>query len=315
MEINNLEIDIFAPIIIPTLCRFEHFKRCVESLSRCTHADKTELIIGLDYPLKESHVEGYSKILDFVNNGIAGFKKVTVIKHSQNQGASLNYYQLLDYAFNLYDRIIVSEDDNEFSPNFLDYINKGFVRYNDSEDVVAICGYNYPIEMMDYPKNAYLSHNYSAWGCGIWKSKNEKYLTEFNLEKCSKILKSPVSMFKILVKKPTLAISLWRMLQQKKLLGDVNREVYNIIGNHYCLFPRLSLVRNWGHDGSGVNCSDYGNDLYLSQTIDVNPIFNLTHEISVIPDKFNKRLRKFFGDRPYDLILRSYRFMKKKIFN
>ena len=39
---------IYYPVCIPTLNRYEHLKACVESLQRCTHADKTELIIGLD---------------------------------------------------------------------------------------------------------------------------------------------------------------------------------------------------------------------------------------------------------------------------
>ncbi len=52
----------WAPVFIPTLCRFEHFKRCVESLAVCTHANETELFIALDYPCKESHWDGYRRI-------------------------------------------------------------------------------------------------------------------------------------------------------------------------------------------------------------------------------------------------------------
>ena len=33
----------FAPVLIPTLCRYDHLKRCIESLSACTHAEKTDL--------------------------------------------------------------------------------------------------------------------------------------------------------------------------------------------------------------------------------------------------------------------------------
>ena len=40
----------YAPVIIPTLSRFEHFKRCWESLENCTGADKTEVFVALDYP-------------------------------------------------------------------------------------------------------------------------------------------------------------------------------------------------------------------------------------------------------------------------
>lgn len=308
---REIEVKNYAPIIIPTLCRYDHFKRCVESLSRCTHADKTELIIGLDFPLKESQKEGYDKISDLIKRGINGFKKVTVIRHNSNQGAVNNYRYILAYAFQRYERVIVTEDDNEFSPNFLDYINKGLELYNDSDEVVAVCGYNYPVDMSDYDQNTYLSHNYSAWGCGFWKSKNEKYLSEFTLEESCKILKSPSQLLKILRTKPSLAISLWYMSRQRELLGDVNREVYNICRNHRALFPRQSLVRNWGHDGSGINCSSINNDVYLNQEIDKDSIFNFGNEIKSLPHKYNKRLRRFFGDRPYDLTLRALRFLKK----
>ena len=40
----------YYPIVIPTLNRYEHFKKCVESLARNTHADKTELIVGVRLP-------------------------------------------------------------------------------------------------------------------------------------------------------------------------------------------------------------------------------------------------------------------------
>ena len=50
------------PVYIPTLNRYEHFRNCVESLARCTHADKIELVVGLDYPPSEKYVEGWKKI-------------------------------------------------------------------------------------------------------------------------------------------------------------------------------------------------------------------------------------------------------------
>lgn len=46
------------PILIPTLDRYEHFKKCIESLAKNTHANKTELVIGLDYPPSEKYMDG-----------------------------------------------------------------------------------------------------------------------------------------------------------------------------------------------------------------------------------------------------------------
>ena len=47
---ENIIVNNLAPVIIPTLCRYDHFKRLMESLNKCTWADKTDVYIGLDYP-------------------------------------------------------------------------------------------------------------------------------------------------------------------------------------------------------------------------------------------------------------------------
>ena len=42
-----------VPIIIPTLCRYEHFARCIESLKENKYAQYTDIYIGIDYPITE----------------------------------------------------------------------------------------------------------------------------------------------------------------------------------------------------------------------------------------------------------------------
>ena len=74
---------IYAPVIIPTLNRYEHLKNCLESLSKCSGAENTEVYIGLDYPSRSEHLSGYKKIRDYLDNcGDLGFKKLTVIKRA-----------------------------------------------------------------------------------------------------------------------------------------------------------------------------------------------------------------------------------------
>ena len=38
-----MKITKYAPIVIPTLNRYEHFKRCLESIERCTGAEYTDV--------------------------------------------------------------------------------------------------------------------------------------------------------------------------------------------------------------------------------------------------------------------------------
>ena len=44
---------IYAPVLIPTLCRADHFIRCLESLKKNTWAKYTEVYVAVDYPAKE----------------------------------------------------------------------------------------------------------------------------------------------------------------------------------------------------------------------------------------------------------------------
>ena len=59
---------IYYPIIIPTLNRYEHFKRCVESLAKNIHSDKTERVIGFDFPPSNKYFDGYEKMKNDILN-------------------------------------------------------------------------------------------------------------------------------------------------------------------------------------------------------------------------------------------------------
>lgn len=290
--IDNTTITTFAPVLIPTLNRYAHLKRCVESLSRCTHADKTELIIGLDYPPSEKYFEGWESICEYVSK-INGFKKVTILKREENFGAVKNLDNLREYASTKYDCFIMTEDDNEFSPNFLDYINKGLEKYKDNPNIFAICGYNYPVDMSTYSYDYYFSHNFAAWGYGSWFNKLEKV---FKLIKKDNYIinfykKYP---FKYYFKNHLRLMELSARIGDG-FLGDMYITSYLHGSNVFTVFPKISLVRNWGHDGTGINCGKVKTgieDLYSKQEIDDRDIFPFKDDLpfnidSIVHKKIN----------------------------
>lgn len=247
----------YAPVIIPTLCRFEHFKRCVDSLSRCTGAEYTDLYIGLDYPAKDSHWLGYNKICEYVTQ-ITGFKQVIVLKREKNMGAMANYKDLIENLKGYYDRYISSADDNEFSPNFLEYINAGLDRYKDDPKVLYICGnmmpwavdFNY--YMGEWGKNAFPASDYNAMGLGHWFDKEPE--VPFTKES---VLKSWKITYKAFRSGYCTSISrMMKQLNKESQLPDVCLRLYCAFNNLYCIFPTISKVKNWGYDGTGINSDD-----------------------------------------------------------
>lgn len=291
----NVIMNTFAPVLIPTLNRYEHFKRCVESLSACTHAEKTDFFIFLDYPLKDAHWEGYELIKAYLPN-IKGFKTVNVIEREKNYGAVENIFKSMEYVFDKYDRLIFSEDDNEFSPNFLDYINKGLEKFENDPNIVAICGYNYPIVMpKNYIHNYYYYEAFSAWGFGAWKNKPIKEF--YNPDEIIGLLTN-----KKFIKK---SIQYYGLAQLFSLLIAVNRKVVkygdgaitiNLLKeNRFCVFPTVTKLRNHGHDGSGVNCGIVKDNTFIKQRIDIYFEFSYSKSVPIFDRKIQYRLRKYFG--------------------
>ena len=288
---------IYAPIIIPTLCRYSHLKKCLDSLSKCTDADKTEVFIGVDYPLNDSHWEGYKKVCSLLESTTYSFKKITIVKRKENYGPTKNIdFLLKEHIYSKYDTFIFSEDDNEFSPNFLKFINANLERYKDDKDIYAICGYNYPLDFKNYPQSKiYKSFFYSPWGVGLWTDKMKKV----SAKDADKILHNPIKVLKIGIKVPSLLRTLISMRYDNVVYGDALLRAKLFLEGKDCIFPILSKVRNRGFDITGVNCKDDGG-IHLTQIIDYQIEYSDNEEIEV-PD-FLKMVNGYYRKSIFDRI-------------
>lgn len=293
----------YAPILITTLSRFEHFKRCVNSLKECDCSRQTDLFIALDFPLNEGHLNGYDKISSFISE-ITGFKSVNIIKRESNFGAFKNSADAINFVFSKYETLIFTEDDNIFSKDFLYYINKGLSTYKYNEQIFSICGYNYPIVMpKTYKDDIYIWKGYSAWGVGLWRDKFLK------IDWSEEVIHSRVKIFlrnyiKILEFNKIANIylpALLNMYIRNTIHGDVYISMYQFLNNTYSIFPIESRVVNIGNDGSGENCKALNYDIYSKQsiyngTINYN-LHTLTEQNKEIDNLLKKHFRKSIIDK------------------
>lgn len=67
----------YAPILIPTMCRYNHFFRLIESLKVNTWAKYTDIYIGLDYPPSSKYEEGYKQICEYLDGDFSEFTRFT----------------------------------------------------------------------------------------------------------------------------------------------------------------------------------------------------------------------------------------------
>ena len=287
----------YAPIIIPTLCRYDHLRKCLDSLSRCKDADKTEVYIGIDYPTKDVHWEGYKKICLYLEEYKFPFKRLVVDKRIENCGPSKNIQLLTkDYIIDRFETYIFTEDDNEFSPNFLRFINTNLEKYKTDENVYAVCGYNYPFDFTSFPQDRiYKSFFYSPWGVGLWVNKNKKAVS---VKEVDDILRNIRKVISIGAKIPFLLHTLISMRYDNVLYGDAVLRARLFLDGKKCIFPILSKVRNMGFDKSGLNCKDDGG-IHINQNIDIQTDYYHNEEIDV-PNFFkmvNEYYRRSVSDR------------------
>lgn len=282
---------VYYPVIIPTLNRYEHLKDCVESLAKNTYANETELVIGLDYPPSEKYMEGWQQIKEYIPT-ISGFKKLTVIEHKENLGPIGNTYFLQNYVLEHYDAYIYTEDDNVFSPCFLDFMNKGLEKYRMDENVIAVCAYlenerwqihtgtNTVIKLVgDYP----------AWGIGCWKDKGNE---------ARENLKSGCRRFFCDNRKRLLKMfGFWGQLNHiifwldNPLLDypcDFTISAYTIVYKKMVVCSAIPLVKNMGYDGSGENCGTLDDNYLAERQITDDKIFNLVDHLTDKDIKYTK---------------------------
>lgn len=307
---------IYAPVIIPTLCRAEHLKRCVESLRKNTWADKTDVYIGLDYPAKEKHWDGYSIIKQYLEGDFPEFRSFRVFIREENYGSSKNTRSLRKECSKEHDRFILLEDDLEVSPDFLQYMDEALSEYEDDESVVGVTGYSYPISWIADPACTVVRENFtaSAWGRGFWNKKREKVARFLKPNGLSRHFSSAYrdgkfqQMLDFAVKDyVTLSRNGWSAKNAYlNTTTDVAMRIYLAVCGRWYIMPLVSKVRNHGYDGSGANCQKIDGSMdgatvssydFSRQPIDTETTFTLVED-KQFPLERNRQLLNDFDAVP-----------------
>lgn len=308
----------YAPIIIPTLCRYEHFVRCIESLKKNTWAEYTDIYIGLDYPKNASHEEGYKKIKEYLKGDFSEFHSFTVFERKRNFGATKNSKRLQKDCLKKHDRFIYSEDDMEYSPNFIQYMDIALNEYEKDPSVVAVTGYSYPIDWKVAEGCTVVKQNFncSAWGRGFWRKKRTgflRYLKHYGLSRdfCKAYKNNRFSemLDPAIIEYTNFVAYGWPTPRTfLNSTTDVAMRIYLAVKSKYVVMPIVSKVRNHGFDGSGIYCQEIefnnsekitaNNYPFNLQPIDSNTEFELIEDTGFNLDTNRALLNEFENADP-----------------
>lgn len=317
----------YAPFVVPTLCRSEHFIRMIESLKRNSWACYTDIIVGVDFPPSEKYSKGRQEICDYLDHGdFSAFKQLIVFKQTENLGAGKNAAFLGNYVAQHYDRWIYCDDDCEFSPNFLEYMDKCLDAFEDDQNVVAVTGYSYPIDWVASEGATCMKQQFNSatWGLGRWVKKSvavsEYILSRKMLDDARMVIREgrhEKMISRCFTKYIQAAFNPDNPKELMKKVSDVSLRAYLACQDKYCVSPIVSKARNHGFDGSGLFCQnvtsvdntksnsyDYGN-----QPIDDSEHFDIVLNNPALMEANRKKLDAF--DR---VPKRQLRVTKIKVF-
>lgn len=252
----------YSPVIIPTLNRKEHLERCLNSLANNTYAKNTDIFISVDFPPNKNYENGCEEIKKYLETfDKSQFNSVKIYYQANNLGVMENYYFLKNEVKNTYSTYIYTEDDNEFSENFLEYINKGLILYKDDMKIMAICGFR--DSDWKSSENIALTKLFSAYGFGTWFDKEDFFLADIKKQLLSKetlkfrniyeLFKNNKALFTIYIRNILLNNKGLFWDNNELVICDTTRSIYMHLTNTACIAPEKAKSRTWGNDGSGVN--------------------------------------------------------------
>jgi len=245
-------MDKYAPIVVTVYDRPIHFMKCIEALQMNAEAKESDLFIVSDAASSDAHFENVEKVRRYAET-INGFGSVNLIFRPENLGAFDSMNLARNEVVNDFGRLITMEDDIIVARNFLRFMNQALDKYESRKDIFSVCGYIDDFVPEDYDSDVLLLQRFSTWGLGVWKNKwNRARDYIFNPISAADMEDKKI-VDKIVGIKRNILSGCMEDSRGRIKATDVRLFVYMLKNEMFCLYPRKSLVKNIGMDGSGLH--------------------------------------------------------------
>jgi len=249
-----------SPIVLFVYDRLSHTKKTIDALISNAEAKYSELYIFCDGPKSNASETQKQKIVDLRKylHVLPWPGKLVIKENESNLGLKASILSGVTEIVNKYGKIIVLEDDIVVSPGFLSYMNRALDVYEQYEKVMHVGGFvpntNYWVPLPE----TFFTTFMSCWGWATWKSRWDHL--NLDVDDILNQIKSSKSSKKF---------NLEGALSHKdQLIANKNRDLNTwaifwyatiFLKKGLCLYPKQSMVKNIGFDGSGVHCGDESN--------------------------------------------------------
>jgi GT2 family glycosyltransferase len=293
-----------APIALFVYNRPIHTYKTLQFLKQNTLAPHSMIFIFSDGPKNQADLAPVNQIRDLIKD-TSGFKSVTIIERDSNFGLANSIIDGVAMLTTTYDKVIVFEDDLISSPYTLQYFNDALSRYQSEEKVMHIGAYMYPINTQNLPET-FFHRMATSWGWATWARAWKHF--EPNIDQLiSQFDQHKIYQFSIEDK-----MNFWKQTQDFKK-GKNNSWAIRwyasiFLNGGLTLNPAQSLIRNIGHDGTGIH----------SGTSTIYDVSISPQKVTSFPDHIQENqqayqaIKYFFEHRKGTLAQRIIRLLKSK---
>jgi hypothetical protein len=239
-----------APVALFVYNRPEHTRRTVEALLGNEGVADTDLFVFSDGPRTPEAAPLVRQVREYVGS-LRGFRSLSLVERPSNLGLRASIVDGVTRLCRQRGRVIVLEDDLLCARYFLAYMNLALDRYADAEPVMQIAGCTLP-SSFPVPDDAFLLPFVTTWGWGTWDRAWKHYDPEvrgYDRLASDKALRRKFDLqgyfnyFQLLRSQREGRADSWGILWYASVF----------LRQGLTLYPRKTLVRNIGLDGSGAN--------------------------------------------------------------
>lgn len=273
-----------APIAIFAYNRSSHLVKTINSLSKCYGFGEGPITVYIDGPKNEKDKVKIAKVKNVAYELLGNHAEIKC--RPNNIGLAKSITSGIQEQLDVYDQIIVLEDDLILSQNFLVFMSNALQHYSNDERVFQISGFSYDAPTFSSSNNAFFMPFTTTWGWGTWSRAWKAYDP---LAKDWQVLSNDIA----LRKKFNLdGVYDYASMLEDQMINNIDswgiRWYWSVFKkNGIVLFPPKSMVRNIGMDGTGA----HGRGIFtnFSSQIETN-----SSKIPYFPSKKNVN-KKYFS--------------------
>lgn len=247
---------MLAPIILFVYNRPDHTKKVIEALALNPESKRSKLLIFSDGPRINIDTEKVNEVRAVCRKA-EGFESIELECSENNFGLSLSIIRGVSKIIAKYGSAIILEDDLLVNVNFLEFMNHSLQKYQNESKVASIHAYQYPINNKNLPDTFFIK-GADCWGWATWERAWNLFQEDGSLLRDQLVERKLVREFDFNHSYPYFQM-LEDQITRKNNSWAIRWYASAFLAEKYTLYPKISLVKNIGLDGTGTHSgfSDY----------------------------------------------------------